>query len=124
MATKILIVEDERITAEDIHDTLLHLGYNVVGIASSSTEALRQAEQFSPDLALMDIRLEGEMDGIEAATQIRGRFHIPVIYLTAYYNKEVLDRAKVTDPNLAIAIETGLIIRVGGGRRIVKVKLV
>lgn len=98
MSTKILIVEDERITAEDIHDTLVQLGYEVVGMASSSAEAIRQAEQFSPDLALMDIRIKGDTDGIETAKILRQRFDIPVVYLTAHADIETLQRAKDAEP--------------------------
>ena len=95
---KILVVEDERIVAEDIKISLKKLGYEVCGIAVSGMEAIRKAEEFRPDLVMMDIILEGEMDGIEAAEIIRSRFDIPVIYLTAYADDKTLERAKMTEP--------------------------
>lgn len=96
--TEILIVEDERITAEDIRLSLGGLGYAVTGMASSGEEAIRKAEEPHPDLVLMDIVLGGDMDGIEAADRIRARFNIPVVYLTAYADEKTLERAKVTQP--------------------------
>ena len=96
--TEILIVEDERITAEDIRLSLGGLGYAVTGMASSGEEAIRKAEELHPDLVLMDIVLGGDMDGIEAAKRIRARFKIPVVYLTAYADEKRLERAKVTQP--------------------------
>ena len=81
---RIMIVEDERITAEDIHDILTHLGYTVTALVSSGADAIREAERTSPDLVLMDIRIKGDMDGIEAAREIRERFDIPAVYLTAH----------------------------------------
>ncbi|MGB9936363.1 MAG: response regulator [Methanobacterium sp.] len=96
---KIIVVEDERITAEDIKDALESTGYQVPGIASSGEDAIKKAEEFLPDLMLMDIMLEGEMDGIEAAEQIRERFGIPVIYLTAYSDSSTVQRAKITEPS-------------------------
>jgi PAS domain S-box-containing protein len=95
---RIMIVEDERITAEDIHDILSHLGYEVTAVVSSGEEAIRQAEQTKPDLVMMDIRIKGEMDGVEAAREIRERFGIPAIYLTAHADRETLDRAKLAEP--------------------------
>jgi PAS domain S-box-containing protein len=95
---KILVVEDEMITAETIKMTLQKLGYEISGIANSKKEALQMAEKNVPDLVLMDIRLHGKMDGIEAAEQIRSRFGIPVVYLTAHADKDTLTKAKITDP--------------------------
>lgn len=99
MKTKqILVVEDERIVADDIQMTLQRLGYSVCGIAFSGEEALIKIENIRPDLVLMDIVLEGQMDGIEAAAVIRSHFDIPVVYLTAYGDRKLLDRAKETEP--------------------------
>jgi PAS domain S-box-containing protein len=98
-ATQILIVEDERITAEDIKGALESVGYKVPATTSSGEEAIKMVEEFRPDLVLMDIMLEGEMDGIEAAEQIRERFGIPVIYLTAYSDPSTVQRAKITEPS-------------------------
>ncbi len=96
--TEILIVEDERITAEDIRLSLGGLGYSVTGMASSGGEAIKKAGELHPDLVLMDIVLGGDMDGIEVAEQIRARFNIPVVYLTAHADEKTLERAKVTQP--------------------------
>jgi PAS domain S-box-containing protein len=93
-----MIVEDERITAEDIHEILTHLGYTVTAMVSSGADAIREAERTRPDLVMMDIRIKGDMDGIEAAREIRERFDIPVVYLTAHADRETLDRAKMSEP--------------------------
>ncbi|MCL5035899.1 MAG: PAS domain S-box protein [Chloroflexi bacterium] len=97
-ATRVLVVEDENIIAKDIADTLIKLEYEVSGIASSAEDALKNIEKNNVDLVLMDIVLKGKTDGIKAADIIRSRFHIPVIYLTAYSDEETLQRAKVTEP--------------------------
>ncbi|MCZ7357069.1 MAG: response regulator [Candidatus Methanoperedens sp.] len=96
--TRILVVEDEVIVAEDIRRSLQSLGYDVPAIESYGPEAIEKAEKYRPDLVLMDIMLRGEMDGIQAATQIHSRFDIPVVYLTAYSDEKILERAKITDP--------------------------
>ncbi len=96
--TKILLVEDEGIVAKDIADTLKSQGYDVPAIASSGEQAIEKAEQIQPDLVLMDIVLKGDMDGIAAAEQIRRRFDIPVVYLTAYTDDKTVQRAKITEP--------------------------
>ena len=98
MADKILIVEDERITAEDLAEILKGLGYQVTAVVSSGAEAIREAEQNPPDLVLMDIRIKGEMDGAETARILRERFDIPVVYLTAHADRETLERAKQSRP--------------------------
>jgi hypothetical protein len=95
---KVLIVEDERIVAEDIRMSLERLGYLVCGIAFSGNEAIEKVKELSPDIVLMDIVLGGEMDGIEAASKVRSDFDIPVVYLTAYGDEGTLERAKVTEP--------------------------
>lgn len=94
----IFIVEDERIVAEDIGETLKKLGYLISGIAVSGETAIEKIRDTLPDLVLMDIHLAGDMDGIEAAGQIHILFDIPVIYLTAYADNELLERAKLTEP--------------------------
>ncbi|MBF0328619.1 MAG: response regulator [Nitrospirae bacterium] len=94
----ILVVEDEIITARDIESKLKKIGYNVCDIASSGKEAIQKAEDLMPDMILMDITLEGDMDGIEAATQIEKRLHIPFVYLTAHSDLDTLHRAKITEP--------------------------
>ena len=98
MADRILIVEDERITAEDLHDILVGIGYEVTGVVSSGADAIREVEQNPPDLALMDIRIKGDMDGTETARVLFERFGIPVVYLTAHADRETLNRAKRAKP--------------------------
>ena len=95
---QILVVEDEGIIAQDIQNTLKKLGYAVPAIAYSGKEGIEKAQEIQPDLVLMDIVLGGGIDGIEAAEQIRRRFHIPVVYLTAYADEKTLQRAKITEP--------------------------
>lgn len=95
---KILVVEDESIVALEIKRRLQNLGYMVPAVASSGEDAINKASLTFPDLILMDIMLKGDMDGVEAARQIREKFDIPVIYLTAYSDDETLDRAKETGP--------------------------
>jgi CheY-like chemotaxis protein len=94
----IFIVEDEAIVADDIKETLKNLGYNVTGIAKSGEIALEKVRDTKPDLILMDIHLAGQIDGVETAGKIHVLYDIPVIYLTAYADKILLDRAKVTEP--------------------------
>ncbi len=93
----ILIVEDERIVAEDIQKSLENLGYSVSAIVPSGEKAIQKAEEDNPDLVLMDIVLKGDMDGIEAAEQIYSHFNIPVVYLTAHADEKKLQRAKATE---------------------------
>ncbi|MCK4263781.1 MAG: response regulator, partial [Candidatus Aminicenantes bacterium] len=95
---QILIVEDERIVASDIRQSLLRLGYAVPAIISFAEEAIIKAEEIHPDLVMMDIVLKGKMDGIEAAAAIQSRFNIPVVYLTAHTDNNTLERAKRTEP--------------------------
>ena len=97
-SSRILIVEDEGIIAKDIQNTLNRSGYSVIGIASSGEEAIKKAMEIHPDIVLMDIVLEGAMDGVEAAEYIRDYFDIPVVYLTAYSDDTTLQRAKITEP--------------------------
>jgi PAS domain S-box-containing protein len=98
MPARILIVEDERITAEDLHDILMELGYTVTASVSSGADAIAKAGETKPDLALMDIRIKGEMDGTETARILRERFNIPVVYLTAHADTATLSRAKLATP--------------------------
>ncbi len=95
---RLLVVEDERITAEDLRDILNNLGYSVTAIVSSGSDAIQQAEQSRPDLVLMDIRIKGDMDGVEAARIIRERFNIPAVYLTAHADPGTLQRAREAEP--------------------------
>lgn len=98
-STKILVVEDENITAEDIGEGLIKMGYEVPAAVSTGEDAIKKAEELSPDLIIMDIHLKGKIDGIEAAEEIRRRFGIPVIYLTAYFDENTVERAKITEPS-------------------------
>src|SRR5579864_4358845 len=95
-ARKIVIVEDEGLIAADLQGRLEKAGYQVPGIAASGGEALEVIRAQSPDLILMDIRLAGELDGIQVADKVRQEFDIPVVYLTAYEDRETLQRASET----------------------------
>ncbi len=96
--SKILIVEDEGIVARDIKHRLETLGYDVVGITGNGKDALNITNEQNPDLILMDIMLTGDLDGIETAKQIHDEYNIPFIYLTAYYDDEILEKASGTQP--------------------------
>jgi len=94
----ILIVEDEAIVAEDLKETVMRLGYKVIGIASEGTEAITKAEAFKPDLVVMDVSLRGEIDGIQTARLIHEKLNVPVIFLTGHSDPETLQRAVLTGP--------------------------
>ncbi len=94
----ILVVEDESIVARDIQNTLIRLGYHVPATAATANAAFDKLEEFKPDLVFLDIKLKGEMDGIQIAERIKTEYDIPVIYLTSYVDKATLDRAKITEP--------------------------
>ena len=96
---QILVVEHENIVAMDIANGLRRLGYAVPAVASSGEEAVQKASETRPDLVLMDIRLKGDMGGMEAAEQIRQRLNIPVIYATAHADENTLERAKLAEPS-------------------------
>jgi PAS domain S-box-containing protein len=98
VAHRILVVEDQRLIAADIENTLKKLGYVVVGNVASGEDAISKSDHLRPELVLMDVRLRGEIDGIEAAEIIRDRFNVPVVYLTAYADEETIIRAKKTTP--------------------------
>jgi two-component system cell cycle sensor histidine kinase/response regulator CckA len=93
---KILVVEDEGLIAHDIATRLKSLGHAVIAQVGTAQEAVEKAAQ--ADLVLMDIRLDGHADGVEAATMIRDRYHVPVIFLTANADRATIDRAKVAEP--------------------------
>ncbi|MBI4303371.1 MAG: PAS domain S-box protein [Chloroflexi bacterium] len=95
---RILIVEDEGIEALNIQRRLASTGYPTPEIVLSGEEAIEKAGELRPDVVLMDIMLHGEIDGVMAAEQIRARYDIPVIYLTAYTDEDTLKRAKITEP--------------------------
>lgn len=95
---RILIVEDEHIVAMGIKRMLKGLGYTVTGVASSGEDAINKTESTFPDLVLMDIMLKGEIDGVEAAKEIKARFDVPVVYLTACSESKIVERAWKTGP--------------------------
>jgi PAS domain S-box-containing protein len=97
-SASIFIVEDEAIVANDLTETLQSLGYTVIGAAKSGDSALEKIAERLPDLVLMDIHIVGTMDGIEAAGKIHSLHNIPVIFLTAHADAQILDRAKKTEP--------------------------
>lgn len=118
-AARILIAEDEALIAEELSEKVSRMGLEVVGVVDTGEGAVRLAESAAPDLVLMDIRLKTRLDGIEAAGQIRERFGISVIYLTAHSDDATIERAAVTEPlgyllkpvaerELQIALELGL----------------
>ncbi len=98
MKKRILIVEDETMIAKDIESKLRDIEYEPLSIVRSGEEAVDKAGELKPDLVLMDIMLDGKIDGVEAAGQIKDRFNIPVVYLTAYTDDSILERAKLTGP--------------------------
>lgn len=95
---RILIVEDEEIVANDIKESLIEFDYEVIASKDNAKDAIQTAIEEKPDLILMDIKLKGEMDGIDTAKCILKEISVPIIYLTAFSDKATLDRAKVTDP--------------------------
>jgi len=95
---RIMVVEDEGITALRIQKNLEDMGYTVTSMEFTGEDAVKKAEHDVPDLVLMDIVLDGTMDGIEAAGQLRSRFNIPVVYITAHSDEKILNRIKKTEP--------------------------
>src|SRR5580692_1435726 len=98
-ARTILIVEDERIVARDLSLTLEEMGYVVSATVRSSTEAFQEAAAHRPDLVLMDIRIDGDADGVEVAAELKRRHQVPVIFLTGSTDEETLQRAFRTEPD-------------------------
>ena len=95
---RILIVEDEAIVAEDLEMAVTNIGYEVVGRAASAKDAVKKALETKPDLVLMDIVLRGVGNGIDASREIKEKMGVPIIFLTAYSDVELIDRAKSTEP--------------------------
>jgi len=95
---RILVIEDEAIVAADIRRTLMGMGYEVLETADSAKEAIDRATASRPDLALVDIHIKGDLDGIQTAEILRERFRVPVIYLTAFADETTVERAKWTEP--------------------------
>ena len=96
--SRILIAEDEMVVALDLANRLRRLGYDVCGIVPSGEHVVRQMDELRPDLVLMDIFLQGDLDGIEAAEQVRMAHDVPIIYLTADTDETTLRRAQLTHP--------------------------
>ena len=120
---KILVVEDEAIVALDLRNMLRRMGFQVPLIALTGEEALAFAAQIRPALIFMDIGLNGPVDGIEVAEQIRARFAIPIVFVTAYSDAKTRQRAEMTAPaaylskpftvaEISSALETALGVRV------------
>lgn len=99
MIKKVLVIEDNTIIALDIERRVKMSGYDVAGKAESGASALDIAEKTRPDLALVDIRIKGPMDGIDVAKQLRDRFGIPFVFITAYSDRGVQDRAMAIRPD-------------------------
>lgn len=93
-AGRILIVEDESLIAIDLQRRLTRLGYTVVGLVASGAEAIQHALALHPDVVLMDIRLQGTMDGVEAAQHIHASALIPVVFMTAYVDEATQQRVR------------------------------
>lgn len=101
----ILIVEDEGITAKDIKNSLEKEGYNVTDLVTTGEDAIRLSEEKKPDLVIMDIKLKGKLDGVDAAKIIESKFKIPIIYLTSYSDENTMKRVKSTNPSAFIIKE-------------------
>jgi len=94
----ILLVEDEGIVAQDLQEVIRRFGYRVVGIASEGVQAVCMAQELEPQLIVMDVGLQGDVDGIQAAQMIQERAHVPVIFLTGHRDAQTLKRAVSTGP--------------------------
>lgn len=99
MATRILVVEDEFIIAEDISETLRGLGYEVVGNATNYYEAVKFMDEKTTDLVLVDINLGDKKDGIDVGATIKEKYKVPFIFITSHADKTTVDRAKNIKPN-------------------------
>lgn len=97
--TRLLIVEDETVIANDLSHTLEYLGFPAPTIVASGEAAVQKAREIQPDLILMDIHLKGQLDGLTAGEQIQQHFDIPIIYLTTEADKAALQRVKLTGPS-------------------------
>jgi CheY-like chemotaxis protein len=94
---RVLIVEDEILIAEELRERLSRFGYSVIAAVDSADEGIAIATRELPDLVLMDIRLKGEKDGVQAAMEIRQQVDIPIVYVTAYSDRQTVERAKQTE---------------------------
>lgn len=96
--SNIIVVEDEVIVAEDIKSILLKEGYEISAIVSSGSRAIKEINKYTPDLVIMDIMLEGDLDGVDVAKKIKEDLNIPIVFITAYTDEETLQKAKLTEP--------------------------
>ena len=96
--TRVMVVEDERIVALNLQQRLTKLGYEITTLVASGGQALHEIENNTPDIILMDVNIEGDIDGIETVARIPEHHNIPVIYLTAYSEEATLQRARSTRP--------------------------
>jgi len=97
-ALRVLIVEDETLIAEELRERLSRIGFSVIAAVDSAEEGIEIATREVPDVVLMDIRLKGKKDGVEAAREIRQQVDVPIVYLTAYSDSVTLDRVKQGEP--------------------------
>jgi len=95
---KILLVEDDSIAMHHLNQALIRMGYQVTGVAQTGEEVIKRVEENLPDIILMDINLEGKIDGISAVEKVHVEVNVPVIYLTANSDNKLFERAKLTDP--------------------------
>ncbi|MFA5331770.1 MAG: PAS domain S-box protein [Methanoregula sp.] len=95
---KILVVEDEFVTGSEIQARLLEMGYDVPDVVDNGEEAIQKTGELNPDIVVMDITLKGKMNGIEAAGQIRARYGIPVVFLTAHSDEATVNLAMHSEP--------------------------
>lgn len=102
MPARILIVEDEQIIAADLRNKLQRLGHEVIGIAIAGAEAITMADQFKPDLVLMDVQLDGAMSGTEAARIIQERTGAPIIFITAFPGVFLREPAYMQSPGICL----------------------
>ncbi|MBL7885546.1 MAG: response regulator [Flavobacterium sp.] len=98
MSTKIYLIEDEPLIAETIKTALEKVGYTIVGMTDNGKEALFDIVDLQPDLILVDITLEGKMDGIEMVEHLKKKSDVPFIFLTSHSDDKTLERVKQTDP--------------------------
>src|SRR5688500_7629897 len=98
MRARVLIAEDDAILALRIQRTVEAMGHEVVALSATGEDAVRLTEEFQPDVALMDVSLRGEMSGVVAAAHIHARGETPIIYVTAYSDRELIEQAARTSP--------------------------
>ena len=96
-APRALIVEDETLIAEELKERLSRLGFSVIAAVDTADEGIAIATRERPDLVLMDIRLKGKKDGVQAAREIRAQVDVPIVYLTAHSDRLTVERVKVTE---------------------------